>query len=729
MKLLYTRNVVIISLLITLFPLFATAQTINWQNTIGGTNDDKLWRASPTPDGGTFCVGFSKSGIGGDKTENVIGVGFMDYWVMKLDVSGNLEWQNTIGGSKDDFCLDGHPTADGGYILAGHSKSNISGDKTENTQGFFENNDIWIVKLNSTGSIEWQNTIGGLNIDYAEVIRELPDGTFIVAGNSSSGISYDKTVDLHGAAGLTYDIWVLKLTSTGSIIWQKNIGGASDDYFSDIILTEDGGFLIGAESYSGVGYDKTEPLFGDSDNWLVKLDAAGNIEWDKTFGGNNLDYIGGIAQTTDGNYVIGAYSLSGISGNKTEINHVFDYWVYKIDVTGNLIWQNTIGGYDSDFLYAITATDDNGVIVIGESNSGITFDKDEVAVGGTATDYWIIKINQTGGICWQETIGGNNADIGRAIFEKSPGVFIAAGYSYSNATGDKSENNASGTTYPDYWIIEIDDNFIPGLELCNGYDDDCDGLIDEDITETITISAAGATTFCQGSNVVLSATHSGTSLKWKKNGVIIPGATSSTYTANATGNYSCDTYSDCDTTTSSEIVVTVNKNPKASIYAGGPTSFCPGGSVTLNVMPVGGATYQWFKGASLIGGATSASYVATTSGNYKCRVTKTATGCFKNSNVIAVIVSCKEESTSSDFENSNLEIFPNPANSAITVTLNAAIDYVEIFEVLDATGKTVFTFNLENNQADINISNLASGLYYIKSSTQLNNLQTTFIKQ
>lgn len=118
MKPLRTLKVVITALIIMYYPLSISAQTITWQNTVGGTNDDKLWRAGPTLDGGTFCVGFSKSGIGGDKTENVIGAGFMDFWVMKLDASGNMVWQNTIGGSKDDFCLDGHATADGGYILA-----------------------------------------------------------------------------------------------------------------------------------------------------------------------------------------------------------------------------------------------------------------------------------------------------------------------------------------------------------------------------------------------------------------------------------------------------------------------------------------------------------------------------------------------------------------------------------------------------------------------------------
>lgn len=726
MKPLRTLKVVITALIIMYYPLSISAQTITWQNTVGGTNDDKLWRAGPTLDGGTFCVGFSKSGIGGDKTENVIGAGFMDFWVMKLDASGNMVWQNTIGGSKDDFCLDGHATADGGYILAGHSKSNISGDKTENTLGFFENNDMWIIKLNSSGAIEWQNTIGGLHIDYAEIIRELPDGSFIVAGNSSSGISYDKTVDLHGTAGLTYDIWVLKLTSTGSIVWQKNIGGGSDDYFSDLILTADGGFLIGAESYSGIGFEKTAPLIGVFDNWIIKLDADGNIEWDKTIGGDNLDNIGGLAQTTDGNYVVGAYSMSGISGNKTEISNGTDYWVYKLDTLGNIIWQNTIGGLSTDFLYAISATDDNGVIVVGESNSGANIDKDEVSVGGSATDYWIIKINQTGGICWQETIGGNNQDVGRAIYQKSPGAFVVGGYSYSNATGDKTENNASGTTYPDYWILEIDDDFIPGLELCNGYDDDCDGLVDEDINETVSISAGGATTFCQGSNVVLSATYTGTALQWKKNGLIIPGATTANYTANATGNYACATYSDCDTTTSSEIVVTVNKNPKASIYAGGPTSFCAGGSVTLNVNPVGGSTYQWYKGASLIAGATSTSYVATTSGNYKCRVTKTATGCYKNSNVIAVLVTCKEGEI---MANNNWTVYPNPATDNLVIQSIEALQTNTAFIIIDATGKMVQTITINADETIVDISTLPNGLYLIQSVDENFVFSKAFVKQ
>ena len=703
----------------------ASAQSINWQNTIGGTGDDKLWRVSPVGDGGVFCVGFSKSGISGDKTEAAIGVGFMDYWVMKLDAAGNIVWQNTIGGSKDDYCLDGQETADGGYILAGHSFSPASGDKTDGLRGGSLNNDMWVVKLNNTGTIEWQKAYGGYHSDYAEVIHQTPDGGYIVAGNSASGIGYDKTVALHGTVGTTNDVWILKLSSTGTIEWQQDLGGDANDYFSDMILTSDGGYLVASESYSGATYDKSEPLIGDFDNWLIKLDALGNIEWEETIGGTLWDYIGGMAETVDGNFVIGAYSNSGISGDKTTSSWGFDYWVYKIDTAGNIIWQNTLGGTISDFLYGICATSDNGVLIIGESNSPAGVDKDEALVGGSASDYWIIKLNQSGGVCWQEAFGGSSQDVGRDIYELSPTTILAGGYSYSQASGDKTENNVAGaTSYPDYWVMELTAEFIPAAELCNGYDDDCDGTIDEGIVETITISAAGPTSICQGSSVVLTATYSGTSVQWKKNGVNIFGATSDSYTANQTGLYSCSTSSACATATSTEVNVTVNKNPKAVITAGGPTTFCAGGSVTLSEAPSGGCTYQWYKGGSAIAGATSTSYVVTTAGNYKCRVTKTATGCFKNSNSILVAITCKEGEEISG--NQSLQIFPNPASNSISLSQESCSSGM----VFIYTQSGALLQSIQNWQGEsISVADYASGMYFIRMISGDTNYSGYFVKE
>ena len=147
------RNFYII-LTISLIVSTAKAQDfqIDWQNSIGGNDNDNLTILKATTDGGHIAGGLSLSNISGDKTENSLGA--QDYWVVKMDASGMVEWDDTIGGNNLDQLIDLVPTNDGGYILAGSSNSNISGDKTENSIGF---TDYWLVKLNATGAIEWQN--------------------------------------------------------------------------------------------------------------------------------------------------------------------------------------------------------------------------------------------------------------------------------------------------------------------------------------------------------------------------------------------------------------------------------------------------------------------------------------------------------------------------------------------------------------------------------------------
>lgn len=693
------------------------------QKTMGGSLSEGAYNLDATSDGGLIAAGYTYSGISGIKTDGTYGNG--DYWVVKTDAAGNIEWQKTYGGSDYDQLETVAQTLDGGYILGGYSVSGISGIKTENNHA--GSIDIWIIKLDATGNIVWQNTIGGNSSDYLGSIDITEDGGYIVGAYSYSDISGDKTENHIGDA----DYWILKLNAAGNIVWQNTIGGTSADYCFRAQELSAGGFIVSGSSASQISGDKSEGTVGpgfSTDIWVLKLDAGGNIVWQNTIGGNSTETAFELEVTPDGGAIIGTYTLSMAAGDKSENNisgapTTYDYWIVKVNSSGIVEWENTIGGTADDYCHGLTQTGDGGFAVSGYSTSSASGDKTENMFG--VADYWVVKLDSLGNILWDKNIGGALSDYCYDIIELNDGQLVLGGTSTSGISGNKTVGTYGNG---DFWLVYLNE-CVPTDEICNSLDDDCNGLIDDGITVEISIAAGGPTTICQGNNVALSATHSGTSLQWKKNGVIIPGAISSSYTANATGNYTCDTYSDCDTTTSDIIVVTVNKNPKASIYAGGPTSFCPGGSVTLNVMPVGGATYQWYKGASLIGGATSTTYVATTSGNYKCRVTKTATGCYKNSNVIAVIVSCKEGEGSIDIENNYLEIFPNPASETITITLNAATDHLELFEVLDATGKMVLTFNLENNQSVLNISNLASGLFYIKSSSQLISLQTSFIKQ
>jgi len=388
-----------LALLFILLTATVQAQEIEWQNTIGGNYTDQLYSIQQTTDGGYILGGWSESYISGDKTENSFGGS--DYWVVKLDSIGNIQWQNTIGGNSGDGLYSVQQTTDGGYILGGVSTSNISGDKTENSQGYI---DYWVVKLDASGNIQWQNTIGGNSDDYLTSIQQTTDGGYILGGWSNSNISGDKTENSQGY----FDYWVFKLDPSGNIQWQNTIGGSINDQLYSIQQTIDGGYILGGWSNSNISGDKTENSQG-TDYWVVKLDASGNIQWQNTIGGSFLDYLNCMQQTSDGGFILAGSSQSGISGDKTEDSQGgSDYWVVKLDAFGNIQWQNSIGGNSDDYLTSIQQTIDGGYILGGYSNSGISGDKTENYQGDY--DYWVVKLDATGNIQWQNTIGGNSWD-------------------------------------------------------------------------------------------------------------------------------------------------------------------------------------------------------------------------------------------------------------------------------------------------------------------------------
>ncbi|MBK7853782.1 MAG: hypothetical protein IPJ79_01700 [Bacteroidetes bacterium] len=294
-----------------------------------------------------------------------------------------IEWQNNIGGNDYDYLLSMSQTADGGYILGGHSNSNISGDKTENSNGV---DDYWIIKTDATGTIQWQNTIGGNNWDRLFSIQQTTDGGYILGGWSDSNISGDKTEDCNGFP----DYWIVKTDGSGNIQWQNTIGGNSTDILSSVKQTADGGYILAGYSSSNISVDKTENSLGSYDYWIVKTDGSGSVQWQNTLGGNFDDYLYSIQQTTDGGYILAGFSSSNISGDKTEnSNGGSDYWIVKTDATGNIQWQNTIGGNGNDAPYSSNKLFDGGYIIGGWSSSNISGDKTENSNGGY--DCWIVK--------------------------------------------------------------------------------------------------------------------------------------------------------------------------------------------------------------------------------------------------------------------------------------------------------------------------------------------------
>lgn len=434
------------------------APGIEWQNTIGGGLRDDLRDIQQTSDGGYILGGFSHSNISGDKAENNWDstLSTNDYWIVKTDVSGNILWQNTIGGSGDDHLFSIRQTTDGGYILGGLSLSNISGDKTENCIGGSTWPDYWIVKTDSIGNIQWQNTIGGNSGDQLHCIQQTIDGGYILGGSSKSNISGDKTENSWSSSE---DYWIVKTDISGNIQWQNTIGGSGDDVLLSIQQTNDGGYILGGFSWSNISGDKTENSIGYYDYWMVKINGTGIIQWQNTIGGDMDDLLFSIRQTIDGGYILGGLSRSNISGDKVEnSNGGDDYWIVKTNASGNIQWQNTIGGNDQDILMSMQQTAEGGYILGGGSLSNISGDKTENNSG--YTDFWIVKINSSGNIQWQNTIGGNYWEEFYSIKQTVDGGYILGGNSQSNISGDKTENCIG---FYDFWIIKLFPDTITGI--------------------------------------------------------------------------------------------------------------------------------------------------------------------------------------------------------------------------------------------------------------------------
>ncbi len=420
------------------------APTIEWQNTIGGSSYDYLFTLKQTPDNGFILSGYSSSDISGDKTEN--SNGFDDYWIIKTDSNGTVQWQNTIGGNEDDIAFSIDLVDDGGYILGGYSYSDSTGDKTEYPWALFAP-DYWIVKTDQSGNVQWENTIGGTLEDYLTSVSQTSDKGFILGGRSNSGISGDKTENSNG----NYDYWIIKTDSSGNIQWQNTIGGSGFENLRTIEQIADGGYIISGTSSSGISGDKTENSNGFEDYWIMKIDSIGNILWQNTIGGNNEDQLYSIRQTFDGGFIIAGASRSGISGDKTEsCKGNMDYWIVKTDSVGVIEWEKTIGGNDMDYLYSVCQTSDGGYILGGSSFSSISGDKTENSRG--VFDYWIIKIDSIGNIIWQKTIGGNEYDILYSVEQLNDGSIILGGYSKSVISGEKTE---ACLGEEDFWIVKL----------------------------------------------------------------------------------------------------------------------------------------------------------------------------------------------------------------------------------------------------------------------------------
>jgi hypothetical protein len=309
-------------------------------------------------------------------------------------------------------------TGDGAYIIAGDS-----------TTGNHGGSDFWVGKVayNPLVSYEWEISLGGSGYDRANALRLTADGGCIVVGESWSA---DVEVSApHGGA----DAWVVKLDSAGGFAWEKSLGGSGDDEAYSVQQTSDGGYIIAGGTRSSDD-DVIGGSHGDWDAWVVKLDAAGNILWQKPLGGSSWDYAYSIVQTSDG-YIVAGASASN-DGDVTGNHGGRDAWVVKLNTAGGIVWQKSLGGSNEDRAYSILQTADGYYIAAGVSASG---DGDVTGNHG-GEDCWVVKLDASGSIVWQKSFGGSGNDGARFIQQVTSDRYIMAGYS-GTADGDVTSNS------------------------------------------------------------------------------------------------------------------------------------------------------------------------------------------------------------------------------------------------------------------------------------------------
>jgi hypothetical protein len=400
---------------------YAQAPAIEWEKSLGGSTTELAESMQKTTDGGYIVTGMSSS-TDGDVTGNH---GGYDYWVVKLSGAGSIEWERSLGGTYEDDAHSIHQTLDSGYILAGNSASG-DGDVTGH-EGSCTTPNYWIVKLSPQGDIQWEQSLG---IGFATSIVQANDGGYVIVGDNG----------------------LIKLTGLGDLQWQMPLNA----WPNSLAQTSDGGYVVAGSSSS---LDSNVPgNHGGADYWVAKYSNLGVMQWQKSLGGSGDDYAFSIEQTTDGGCIVNGQSNS-TDGDVTGNHGADNYWVVNLDSSGNIQWEKSLGGTGGDFGTCATQTSDSGYIVGGMSGST---DGDVTGNHGGG-DYWIVKLNSSGNIQWEQSYGGSSNDQACSIAQTVDGGYILAGSSEST---DGQVTGNHGGSY-NYWVVKLGHEGSPNTSKVN----------------------------------------------------------------------------------------------------------------------------------------------------------------------------------------------------------------------------------------------------------------------
>ena len=357
-------------------PVVGEEPTI-WEKTYGGVNDDECFSVLKTNDGGYILAGDTAS----------FGVGETDVWLVKTDSNGNIQWNKTYGGAaSDDVQL--MIADDDGYVIAGRTYSFGEGDA-----------DLWLIKIDFNGDMQWNRTYGGPQTEWCWSIVKTSDNGYALLGRTNS----------YGAGD--NDFWLVKTDSAGLLDWNRTYGDTGNERGRFLVNTADAGFLLlGWTNSSGAGV---------VDFWLVKTDSSGNQQWNKTYGGESGDRGKVIIETEDNGYLLGGSTTSFGAGDN-------DILLVKVNDSGEQIWNKTYGGSERETVNSMLMTDDGGFAVVGYTQS----------FGLGDQDAWLVKINSSGSIQWNQTYGGVGTEAANSLLKTDEGGYLLTGFSTSYGAGD-----------------------------------------------------------------------------------------------------------------------------------------------------------------------------------------------------------------------------------------------------------------------------------------------------
>ncbi|TAK34483.1 MAG: gliding motility-associated C-terminal domain-containing protein, partial [Saprospiraceae bacterium] len=509
---------------------------VEWSHHFGGSAQDQANEIRQTQDGGFIVAGYSRS-ANQDVTQNHGGA---DFWVLKLDSLGVLQWQKSLGGSGDDIATAVVEATNGDFLIAGGTTSNdgqVSGNHGQE--------DVWVVRLDASGNLQSAKCFGGTKNERTEALNITPGGGFILAGYSQSSNG-----DLTSNNG-DFDYWILKLDAAANIEWQKNFGGTLSDWGFDIAPTPDGGYIATGSTFSNDGNVSANQGFYDY--WAVKLQANGDLQWEKNFGGAGEERAYAIDVRQDGTTVIGGTSISG-SGDVSGNNGSYDFWAIGLDATGTMLWSHNYGGSQEDRAFGMKGLSAGGYLLAGMSVSS----NGNISQNHGSKDAWLLRLDDTGNLVWEKNFGGTLDDRFYDIRPLNGGGFVAAGFSTSTDFDLGGNYGAQ-----DVWVIKL-------------------------APDSLILSLGTDTLLCAGEMTLLDVPDDNFTYLWQD------GSMDTSFTVTTAGQYWLEVdRAGCKARDTIEVAY-VSETP---VDLGPDTVLCEGQSLVLNP-GIPGAQYLWDDGTS-----------------------------------------------------------------------------------------------------------------------------------